>query len=422
MRVSRRRFVAGSAVSLPAMAFALQSGQAFAADKTTLNFPYLWTGPEGDAMQKIVDDFNASQDEIEVKGVANPDVQRQIAMMAAKKGFDISDSWDTYVGGWAGAGAIMPLDDLIAGASYDTSDFVPEILNMMKFDDQIYAMPVAVHTVMLMYNKDLLSEAGVEPPQTIEELKDAIDKLTKVGDDGKITQLGLNAPDFVSFSYSFGGQWIDENLQPTANAEGNVEALSFWVDNVLKKYGVDEIKRFQSGFGEYASPQNPFYTGKVAMVMDGEWQAMFIQQYAEELNWGVTYVPVPEAKPELEQTAALSASMFFIPANTSNAEASWTFMDYLVSPDPMRDFTLALANLPARTSLLDDDAYAEIPGMNYWLESLKSPNLKFMPQTAWRQEYATEITSTVEQITNLKQEPKEALDALQEKALKIAAK
>lgn len=422
MTVSRRRFVAGSALSIPALALALRSGSALAADKAVLDFPYLWTGPEGDAMQAIVDAFNSSQDAIEVKGVSNPDVQRQIAQMASKNGFDISDSWDTYVGGWAGAGAILPLDDLISGAKYDTSDFVPEILNMMKFEDVVYAMPVAVHTIMMMFNKDLLSEAGVEPPKTTEELKAAIDTLTKVDDSGKITQLGVNTPDFVSFAYSFGGQWIDENLEPTANAEGNVEALTFWVDNVLKKYGVDEIKRFQSGFGEYASPQNPFYTGKVAMVLDGEWQAMFIQQYAKDLNWGATYVPVPEAKPDLEQTAALSASMFFIPANTGDADAAWTFMEYLVSPEPMRDFTLALANLPARASLLDDEAYADIPGMNYWLDSLKSPNLKFMPQTAWRQEYATEITSTIEKITNLKQEPQEALDELQDKALKLAAK
>src|SRR5690606_6056847 len=171
---------------------------------------------------------------------------------------------------------------------------------------------------------------------------------------------------------------------------------------------------------EYASPQNPFYTGKVAMVADGEWQARFIQQYAPDLAWGATYMPIPADKPELERTAALSASMFFIPSNCSDPEAAWTFMEHLISPEPMRDFTLALANLPARSSLLEDEAYAEIPGMNYWLESLTSENLKFMPATSWGQEYSTEITSTMEQIINLNKEPQEALDELQEKALGIA--
>ena len=420
MSISRRRFVVGSAAGIPALTFGLKGSGAAAQDKVTLDFPYLWTGPEGEALQKIVDDFNASQDQIEVKGVSNPDMQRMLAQMSARNGFDISDAFDSNIGSWASANAIMPLDDMISSANYDTSDFVPSVMERMKYDDQTYAMPIAVHTIMLMYNETLLEEAGVAPPKTTEELKTAIETLTKVDGDGKITQLGMNTPDFISFAYSFGGQWIDENLQPTANHEGNVEAFTFWVDNVLKKYGVDEIKRFQSGFGEYASPQNPFYTGKVAMVPDGEWQARFIQQYAPDLKWSADYMPVPEGKPELEKTAALSASMFFIPANCSDPEETWTFMEYLVSEDPMRDFTIALANLPTRTSLLEDPAYAEIPGLNYWLESLKSENLKFMPATAWGSEYNTEITSTVEDIVNLKKEPKEALDALQEKALKLA--
>lgn len=420
MAISRRHFVAGSAFGASALAFGLGGSRAFAQDTVELDFPYLWTGPEAEALQAIVDDFNASQDAIQVRGVSNPDMQRMLAQMSARNGFDISDAFDSNIGPWAAAGAIMPLDDLISSAGYDTADFIPSIMDRMKFDDKIYAMPIAVHTNMLMFNEALLDEAGLKPPKTTEDLQAAIEALTKVDDNGRITQLGMNQPDFVSFAYYFGGQWIDENLQPTANHEGNVAALTFWVENVLKKYGVDEIKRFQSGFGEYASPQNPFYTGKVAMVADGEWQARFIQQYAPDLAWGATYMPIPADKPELERTAALSASMFFIPSNCSDPEAAWTFMEHLISPEPMRDFTLALANLPARSSLLEDEAYAEIPGMNYWLESLTSENLKFMPATSWGQEYSTEITSTMEQIINLNKEPQEALDELQEKALGIA--
>jgi multiple sugar transport system substrate-binding protein len=400
MAISRRHLIAGSALGLPTLSLAMRGTSALAQDKVTLDFPYLWTGPEGEALQKIVDEFNASQSEIEVKGVSNPDMQRMLAQMSASNGFDISDAFDSNIGSWASANAIMPLDDLISGAGYDTSDFVPSVMERMKFNDQIYAMPIAVHTILLMYNETLLEEAGVTPPKTTEELKTAIEALTKVDDDGRITQLGMNTPDFISFAYSFGGQWIDENLQPTANHEGNVEAFTFWVEN--------------------ASPQNPFYTGKVAMVPDGEWQARFIQQYAPDLKWSASYMPVPEAKPELEQTAALSASMFFIPANCSDPEAAWTFMEHLVSEGPMRDFTIALANLPTRSSLLEDAAYAEIPGLNYWLDSLTSENLKFMPATSWGNEYATEITSTVEDIVNLNKEPQEALDELQEKALGLA--
>jgi multiple sugar transport system substrate-binding protein len=391
-----------------------------AQDKSTIDFPYLWTGPEGEAMQAIVDAFNASQGEVEVNGVSNPDQQRQLAAMASSNGFDISDSFDNMIGTWASNGVIQPLDEMISGAGYDTSDFIPSVLEKMMFDGQTYALPIAVHTTLLLHNTTLLDEASIEAPKTTTELAAAIEALTKVDGDGNIQQLGMNQPDFVSFAYSFGGQWIDAENQPTANHEGNIAALQFWMDNVLNTYGVDKVQRFQSGFGEYASPQNPFYTGKVAMVTDGEWQARFIQQYAPDLKWSAAMIPVPEDRPELEGTAAIASSIFFIPSNSSDTDAAWTFMEYVMSPEPMRDFTVALANLPTRQSLLEDPAYEEIPGMNHWLESLTSENRKAMPNVPWGQEYGTEITSAIDEVINLNKTPEEALNELQEKAQDLA--
>jgi len=425
MGTTRRHFItrgsqlaAGAALGSTSLSFS--PTRLLAQDKTTIDFPYLWTGPEGEAMQAIVDAFNASQTEVEVKGVSNPDQQRQLAAMASSNGFDISDGFDNQIGTWASNGVIQPLDEFISGASYDTSDFIPSVLEKMSYDGQTYALPVAVHTTLLLHNTALLEEAGIEAPKTTAELAAAIEALTKVDGDGNITQLGMNQPDFISFAYSFGGGWIDADNQPTANHEGNIAALQFWVDNVLTRYGVDKVLRFQSGFGEYASPQNPFYTGQVAMVTDGEWQARFIQQYAPDLQWAAGYIPVPEDKPELEGTSSIASSIFFIPSNSSDPEAAWTFMEYVMSPEPMRDFTVALANLPTRQSLLADPAYEEIPGMHYWLESLKSENLKAMPNVPWGQEYGTEITSAIDAVVNLNKTPEDALNELQEKALDLA--
>lgn len=400
------------------------SGVSLAAadDKVTIEFPYLWSGPEGEAIQKIVDAFNASQDAIEVKGVSNPDTQRQLAQMTSRNGFDVSDNFDANIATWADKGALEPLDDFITADSFDTSDFIERVMTKMQFDGKTWSLPIAVHTTLLLANTALLEEAGLSTPTTISELATAIEKLTKVDGSGNITQLGMNQPDFISLAYSFGGKWIDADGKPTANDPGNVAAMQFWVDTVLKKYGVDQVKRFQSGFGEYASAQAPFYTGKVAMIADGEWQAQFIKQYAPDLKWSAGPLPYVDDKPELKDTANLAASTFFIPANSQHKQEAWTFLKYLVSPEPMRDFTLALANLPARTSLLADPAYEAIPGFDYWLQSLKSPNLQAMPNVTWGQEYMTEITSAVDSVLDLSKTPQDALDELQSKAEGLASK
>ena len=376
----------------------------------TLRFSYLWTGPEAKALERLIAKFNESQDRILVQGVSNPDTQKQLAQMSSSSGFDISDNFGSVVGSWASKGIIRPLDEYIQGDKYDLSDFVPAALDNMKYEGRIYALPITVHTLLLLYNKQLLQAAGLQdPPSTVSELATAIERLTKLDPKGNIQQLGLGLPSYLAFVYPFGGSWVNAQGEPWPDNPANVRAISFVVDHIIKKYGVEAIKRFQSGFGEYASPQNPFYVGKLAMTIDGEWQAQFIREYAPDLEWAAVPLPYLDGKPELKGSTEISTSMFFIPSNSRHPEEAWEFLKYLVSREAMLEFAYALANLPARRSLLDNSKFGQIPGFKPWLESLRSPNLHFFPNAAWAAEYQTELTSAFDKINNLKASPAEAM-------------
>jgi multiple sugar transport system substrate-binding protein len=394
---------------------------AASAEPVTLDFPYLWGGPEGEALEGIITKFNASQSGIIVKGASSPDFQKQLTDMSAPDGFDISDNFGSTVGSWASTGILEPLDDYIAADGYDLTEFVPAALQDNQFESKTYALPIAVHTQLLLYNKKLFAEAGIaEPPTTISELQAAIVKLSKVDASGDITQLGMRAPDYINLAYVFGGDWFDADGNPTPDNAGNLAALHFWVDNVVTKYGTDKVQKFESGFGEYASAQNPFYTGQVAMVIDGEWQPTFIKQYAPELEWGVAAVPYPDDKPDLAGAGQLTSSMFFIPTNASHKQEAWTFLKYLVSPEAMTEFSRALANLPARTSLLSDPAYADIEQFQAWLDSLKSPNLKTLASLPATAEYTRDLADAFGLVNTLKQTPEEAMAAVKAKAANYA--
>ncbi|HEY6738630.1 MAG TPA: ABC transporter substrate-binding protein, partial [Actinopolymorphaceae bacterium] len=365
-RRTRRALAAGLALSAIALPLAACGDSGERADgKTEITFSYLWTGQEDKAMQKIIADFNASQDEIVVKGVSNPDQQAQLASMSGAKGtFDISDSFGSTTGAFAAKGVIEPLDGFIEADGYDTDDFLEPAMKQSRYDGRTYAMPIAVHSLMLLYNKDLLDEAGVtEPPRTTSEWASAIAKTTKV-EGKKIQQLGWANPDLTTLGYTFGGGWFDDKGRPTPDHPGNIEAAQFYVENVARKYGAPEVQKFTSGFGEYASPQNPFFQGKVAMVTDGEWMSAFIKEYAPDLNWGVAPIPYPDEKPELEKTTQLSSSTLFIPRNSRHKEEAWTFMKYLLDKKAMLRFTHTLANIPSRKSLLDDPTYEDLPNFD----------------------------------------------------------
>jgi multiple sugar transport system substrate-binding protein len=392
----------------------------------TITFSYLWGGPEAAALEKIIAEFNASQKAIVVKGVSSPDFQKQLASMSAGKGsFDISDNFGNGVGAWASKGILEPLDDYMARDGFDAADFVPAALQQMKYEGKTYSLPIAVHSFQLLYNKTLFKEAGIAvPPKTTEEWADAIAKLTKKDGSGNLTQLGLGNPDagttLTTLGYQFGGDWFDGAGKPTPENPGNLAGLSFYTDNVTTKYGADKVQKFTSGFGEYASPQNPFYTGKVAMVIDGEWQPRFIQQNAPKLDWGVAPLPYPAAQPNLAGTTQLTASTLFIPRNSQHKQQAWTFLKYMTGKKAMLDFTYALGNLPARKSLLDDPKFGDIPQFQAWLDALKTPNVKVLASMPWGQQYTTDMGAAFDQVIRGTGDPAKALADLTAKTSSYA--
>ncbi|MGP3963854.1 ABC transporter substrate-binding protein [Nonomuraea sp. 3N208] len=383
--------------------------------KTTITFSYLWSGPEGEAIEKLIAGFNASQNKIVVKGVSSPDTQKQLASMSSANGtFDISDHFGNTVGSWAAKGILAPLDDVLKGQGVDTSAFAPAAMDQMRYKGQTYALPIAVHTFQLVYNKKLLEAAGVEPPTTMDELAAAIPKLTKTDGKGAITQLGLGNPDLptslTTLGYAFGGNWDGTDPAtpaPTPGDPGNLAALKFWQDNITKKYGADKVSAFKAGWGQYMSAQDPFYTGKVAMVIDGEWQAVSIPKNAPGLEWGVT--PIPAARPDLDGTTQLTASTLFIPANSKHRQEAAAFMKYLVSENAARELSLALGNLPARTGLADDPVYAKIANFDAWLKAMKSPKVRSLSSAPYAAEYATDLASAFDSVARGTATPEEAM-------------
>jgi multiple sugar transport system substrate-binding protein len=278
-------------------------------------------------------------------------------------------------------------------------------------------LPIAVHTLLLMWNKKLFADAGIAAaPTTIGDLQTAITKLTKVDGAGNLTQLGMRSPDYITLAYAFGGKWYDDQGKPTPDDAGNLAALHFWVDNVVKKYGADKIKKFESGYGEYASAQNPFYTGKVAMTLDGEWQPVFIKQYASNLDWGVAPIPYPDSQSSLAGATQLSSSMFFIPRNAPHKKQAWVFLKYLTGRDAMTQFTRALGNLPARKSLLGSSIYNDLPQFNAWLDSLKSPNLRIFASLPTTAQYQKDLSDEFQLIANLQDTPEAGMAKVKAKA------
>jgi len=418
-RTAVRWFALGVA-AVSAVALSGCSGSGSSSGPTTITFSYLWSGAEAKALEKVIADFNKSQKAIKVVGVSSPDAQKQLTSMSSSNGsFDISDNFGNTVGSWASKGIIAPLDDYLKSDGVDTSQFAPSALQQMKYDGKIYALPIAVHTQALMYNKDIFQKAGLQPPTSMDELAADIKKLTVRDAGGNITQIGMGNPStstlMTTLGYVFGGTWDGpDNKTPTPTDPGNIKGLNWYVSTFNDAFGADKVAAFSSGLGQYMSAQDPFYTGKEAMVIDGEWQAVNIPQVAPNLHWGV--IPIPASDSSLADTTQVSTSTLFIPSNSKHKAEAATFLAYMVGDKAMTQFTLALGNLPSKTNLLDSSAYQDIPNFSVWLNLLKSENAHALSSEPYSAQYATDLGAAFDDVVRGAQTPEQAMQSVAAKA------
>jgi len=421
----RRALIAGALTTATVVALTgCGAGGGDADGPTEITFSYLWGGEEAKVLEQIIADFNGSQDEIVVKGVSSPDTQKQLTSMSSSNGaFDISDNFGNTVGAWASKGILAPLDDAIASEKIDVDDFVPSAMEQMTYDGKVYSLPIAIHSFQLLYNTKLLEEAGITPPTTMDELAAAIEKLTVVDDSGKITQLGLGSANdsttLTTLGYAFGGTWDGED-GPTPADAGNLEALQWYQDNVVEPVGAEAMATFVSGQGEYLSAQDPFFSGKVAMIIDGEWRSASAAKVAPDFDWGVTAIPA--ASPALENSTQVTASTLFIPANSKHKEEAATFLAYLVSPEPMEKFAVALGNLAGRTSLAGSAAFDSLQDFDVWADAASSPNAKSLSSLPYSAEYATDLATAFDEVVRLTATPEEAIATVEERMANYSTK
>jgi multiple sugar transport system substrate-binding protein len=382
---------------------------------TTIRFSFLWTGNEATDLERVVKKFNESQSKITVDAVSNPNQTKQLASMSSSNGsFDVSDSFGANVGTWASKGILQPLN----GYKFDTSDFIPSVLGQDKYKGKLYAVPVAVQEYKLLYNKTLFQQAGItSPPTTMDELAQDIVKTTKQQANGTITQLGLGSESaynmLSTLAFVFGGKW-DANGKPSPTNAGNIAALNWYKDNVLDKFGAGNIAKFEAGYGEYMSAQDPFYSGKIAMELDTEAQSANIAKTVPNLQWGVT--DIPAASPSLTNATQTYSSMFFIPSNSQHKSQAVTFLKYLTGKKAMLEFTRAIGNLPARKSLLDNKAYGSLPGFDVWLSGLKSKNLFSFAASTYATQYQADLTTAFSNFTLGNQSAKAAMQSVAQEA------
>ena len=320
-------------------------------------------------------------------------------------------------------GLVDELSGAIKSGNIDMADFYTAPLTQCQQGDLILCLPWGTDAYALFWNKDMFEAAGLDPevpPATMEELVEFADKLTVIGADGTIEQIGFIPNHSWShtdlYVRNFGGFWYsDDGLTLTANSQPMIDALT-WQQQFFTKYGVDNVQAFSSGFGEYGSPDAPFYAGKVAMMVEGEWQTgpNFIPALKPELNYGVVAFPPPADHPERAGTIVNQGTAVVIPSGAPNKDASAKLLAWMMSPAIVAEEFCFNANLPTSKKAAEDPCFKELGDkFQVFVDLMSSENAFAVLTTPLSFELNDALGSAEEEILLTGADPKGLLDAIQ---------
>jgi len=275
-------------VTLGALAFAsCRAGHSEHGNRVVVRYWEKWTGFEMEAMRAVVDDFNASQDRIFVDYSSVSQTDRKF-MLATAGGVppDVCGIYGYNVPVYAENNALTPLDKFAAEFGVKREDYIDVFWQICSHRGHLWSLPSTPACNALVWNKKLFRAAGLDPerpPRSIAELEEFNEKLTRRTPDGRIEAIG-HLPEEPGWwnhmwGYWFGGSLWDGGKTITVNSLENIAAYE-WVESYPKRFGADNLLKLRDGFGNFASPQNPFFTGRVAMMLQGPWIYNFIKNYA----------------------------------------------------------------------------------------------------------------------------------------------
>ncbi|HEY3412402.1 MAG TPA: ABC transporter substrate-binding protein [Armatimonadota bacterium] len=316
-----------------------------------------WTGQEAVSFQRLCDEFNRSHPGVRIHnrgGVTdNSMVIRAITAGVPPDCFTIWNAGD--VGPLAAYGAISNLDAQYKASGLKEEDLVPGAVDQCKYRGHFIGVPLLMDTNALFWNKDAFREAGLDPerpPRTMAELKDYAVRLTLKDRSGDIRRLGLMLPDTTLLCWVFGGDFVDSSGRPTADTPANIRAFKFYKALVDGMGGRERVEAFGSGFGVVQGPNHPFFVGKVAMMVNGEWIPSWIERYAPRLHYGVAPVPYEASRPDLKGTTLIGVNLLAIPTEAKHPGEAWEFLRWLQRPEVQLEFAQALNNVPNTRSAL----------------------------------------------------------------------
>ena len=345
------------------------------AEKVEITYWQYFYETKKDTIDVLIDLFEKENPDIMVNQVTFPYEDYNVKVAAsvpAGVGPNVVNLYYGWLPLYINADYLQALPEDAFNPEMIEKDFFP-LVSAAKVDGKYYALPTAVRSLALIWNKDLFKKAGLDPeipPQTLDELVEYAQKLTIYDKAGNLVEEGLTAELRGQLHHwvreilirQFGGKpYSDDNRKVTYNDQSGYDALTFITD-LTEKYKVG-----QPGF--LTDDVTAFKAGKAAMTIDGSFRIGTLDKL-ENLNYGIAEVPSHNGiKSNFASFWANGITSF---TEGKQLEASIKFLKFLTSDSTMELWLKNIGELPAKPSVafkeenINDPKYGPfIKGLEY---------------------------------------------------------
>ncbi|MEQ4481556.1 ABC transporter substrate-binding protein [Cohnella silvisoli] len=398
-----------------------------------LKFMFWGSNEEKKAVEGMVKSFNDSHPNIQVSAEHVPgDYNTKInTLMASNELPDVAYLPDSLASKWGSEGKLLDFTPYV-GESEELQNRLPMSFYYSE-PGKVVGYATAAEVMVIYFNKDLFTEAGIELPPaeaekawTWDQFLEVAKKLTKDKNGKTAADPGFDPNNIDQYGFSFGadrGTWgplmasngagiTDETgMKYTMNSPESVEVFQALQDLLFKYHVAPDLIQQKNMPDNYVRLQ----TRKVAMVIDGTWAQLDISK--AKLNYGIGVLPKFK---EPKTTYIAGASVVF--ANTKHPKEAMEFYKFHNNPEQVDLYKIGLW-MPVETKYYTDPTAIDLwtkndvhppewktAAMDYALKySVKAPtsSLKNWP------EMNTKITPALEMIWTNKKPAKEVLDGLE---------
>jgi multiple sugar transport system substrate-binding protein len=324
---------------------------------TTLTVWVGWSARELAEFKKVAAEYDAKNPNVNVKVVGGINDDKIIASLRAGNAPDVVSSFTSQnVGIYCKSGGWIDLAPYLKQDKVDMNQFPATTRYYTQYQGKRCALPLLADVYGFYYNKKLLAEAGLKgPPKSFAQLTAYAKKLTKKNPDGSLKQVGFD-PFFGFYQNTagayqplVGARYFDKDGKSALSKDPAWKRLLTWQKNLIDYYGHSKLVRWQAGAGDEFSAQHAFETGKLAMMMDGEWRVAFIAAEHPELQYATA--PMPTTQPKLYGAGYVNGTIIGIPKNGHNRDEAWKLVKYLTTNDhALATFSNGIRNVPSTRS------------------------------------------------------------------------